>query len=240
MDLSVGEFAEIIEVDHIGDVRLRNPRGLESKLKPNSIFSYKQEVGFNGFWTKGLILDGKLIRSDCTSARLRIINTRKVEMTLAGKTCIGELLDHNTIRWDDGEEWMRRSPLKKFAKQPTLGETKWAHLASKGGLSAFDVAANPMRLVLRPSCSDFWKAFGAAWPLADGEAGLTALHKAVASGGEVNCQNAAGWTPLMLCAMKNRDDACRVLINARADVKLEGHMVTQLFCGRHGIMHQMR
>merc|ERR1712151_1442726 len=33
-----------------------------------------------------------------------------------------------------------------------------------------------------------------------------------------NCASAAGWTPLILCAMADRADACRLLINARADV----------------------
>merc|ERR1719329_25488 len=72
--------------------------------------------------------------------------------------------------------------------------------------------------MLLPQHLQVWTGLCAAWPLAEGATGLAPLRAALEAGGDPDCAGAAGWTPLGLCAMGGRSDACQMLIDAKADV----------------------
>eukprot|EP00930_Biecheleria_cincta_P071330 TRINITY_DN58847_c0_g1_i1.p1 TRINITY_DN58847_c0_g1~~TRINITY_DN58847_c0_g1_i1.p1 ORF type:complete len:1439 (+),score=298.77 TRINITY_DN58847_c0_g1_i1:5415-9731(+) len=93
----------------------------------------------------------------------------------------------------------------------------WAALENEEGRTALDVAALPVRLQLRPRCIEVWSVLLASWPLPENEAGLTALRSVLEANGDPNCAGAAGWTPLCLCAMADRGDACQLLLDFGAD-----------------------
>ncbi|CAJ1411095.1 unnamed protein product, partial [Effrenium voratum] len=91
----------------------------------------------------------------------------------------------------------------------------WAVLETEDGQSPLDVAALPARLQLRPSCTDIWSLLLRHWSDETLEPQVRALLEAKAD--PTKCAGAAGWTPLLLCAMADRRELCQLLLQFGAD-----------------------